>query len=192
MMELADSRPETSADRAGTSRREALPALAHHVAGHAVMSVAVGCPALEARIDGPGEAPEYALPGGGRKLTVRRRLLVALAGHRAEARFLGETYGLFVDEANERLAFDMLHVMREFEEMGLYGTGASAALRGQLGRLLAELFSRPDVWEAVSAVARALLARGRLDAAELRALVPGGITDVGLRLLEETRPAATL
>ncbi len=177
--------------RARTGLRDPLEILAHHVAGHAVMSFAVDSPAVSAAIDGPDESPGYALPAGGRKLTIRRRLLVALAGHRAEARFLGEDYGLFVDEANERLAFDMLHVMREFEEMGLYGTGASAALRGQLGRLLAELFARPDVWEAVSVLARELLARGRLDAAELRSLVPPEIAHIGLRLLDETRPAAT-
>ncbi|QLA15772.1 hypothetical protein [Desulfolutivibrio sulfoxidireducens] len=191
MNHTPDAPLNTDPDSARPSRRDPMETLAHHVAGHVVMSFAVGCPALEARIDGPFEDPGYALPGGGRKLTIRRRLLVALAGHRAEARFLGEAYGLFVDEATERLAFDMLHVMREFEEMGLYGTGASAALRGQLGHLLSELLARPDVWDAVSVVARELLARGRLDAPELRALVPEAIAALGQRLLDESRPAAT-
>ncbi|MDQ7832213.1 MAG: hypothetical protein RDU30_10795 [Desulfovibrionaceae bacterium] len=167
--------------------RDPLTALAHHVAGHVVMSFAVDCPAASAGIDGPDDDPGYALPGGGRKLTIRRRFLIALAGHQAEMLHLGEAFGLYADTANERLAFDMLHVMREFEAMGLRGAGASSRLRGQLGAVLRDLFSRAAVWDRVRDVAEALAARRRLTASELRALIPAEVTVLGTRLLDETR-----
>jgi len=171
-------------------QRDPLQALAHHVAGHAVMSFAVDCPAVSAAIDGPDDDPGYVLPGDSRKLTIRRRFLIALAGHQAETRFLGEAFGLHADLANERLAFDMLHVMREFEALGLRGMGASGLLRGQLGRILADLFGRPAVWDRVADVAGALLVRQRLPIAVLRTLIPAEVTALGVRLLDETRQPA--
>jgi hypothetical protein len=177
-------------DQKRDTARDPMQALAHHVAGHAVMSFAVDSPATSAAIDGPYDDPGYALPGGGRKLTIRRRFLIAMAGHQAETRFLGEAFGLHADTANERLAFDMLHVMREFEALGLRGMGASALFRGQLGRVLGDLFGRAAVWDRVVDVAEALLSRRSLTAAELRGLIPCEVTTLGLRLLDETRTQA--
>jgi hypothetical protein len=168
--------------------RDPMQALAHHVAGHVVMSFAVGRPAVSAAIDGPYDDPGYALPGDGRKLTIRRRFLIAMAGHQAETRFLGDAFGLFADTANERLAFDMLHVMREFEALGLRGMGASALFRGQLGRVLGDLLGRAAVWDRIVDVAEALMARRSLTAVELAGLVPAEVTTLGLKLLDETRP----
>ena len=77
-----------------------------------------------------------------------------------------------LDAANERLAFDMLGVVRTFEEIGMKGTGASDSLRQELLDMLIGIFAEEAVWRSVAAVAEALKRQGRLAPAEVRALAP--------------------
>lgn len=147
-------------------------AKAYHQAGHAVMTFMLGCPATRLELCPEDGALGYDLPDDPGRLSVRNWLLISLAGHHAEIKFLGPQYATTMYETTARLAFDMIDILRVFEKRGLKSAGVSEHLRGKLGKMLATLFNEDAVWQAVHNTAEALDAQSSLDAASLESLIP--------------------
>lgn len=147
-------------------------AKAYHQAGHAVMAFMLGFPATRLELCPEDGALGYDLPEDLVRLSVRNWLLITLAGHHAEIKFLGPKYATAMYETPARLAFDMIDILRAFEKRGIKSAGVSEHLRGKLGKMLATLFNEEAVWQAVQNTAEALNARSLLDAASLFNLIP--------------------
>jgi len=142
-------------------------AAAYHEAGHAVAALAYRLPVVEARLQGDGGEVRFDQAAA----TQRQLAVVTAAGPVAELRRCGgiDLHGAWgrggrgsdrrlLDAAADRLAGRLDAAARQHLLDGI----ASAA-----HRLLG------DHWPAVTAVARALLRRGRLSGAALRRVVRG-------------------
>jgi hypothetical protein len=159
------------------SRAGEVDQVARHEAGHVVVGHLLGLELIDADLEADREGgrghtrfahpgswfdPKPGAPTAEERAFVERVLTTFMAGSAAEQRAGGadpQGAGYDLDESARRWAGYLASPER-----------ARSLLREHRERAAA-LLERPEVWRAVEAVASALVARGRLDAADALALV---------------------
>lgn len=174
---------------------------ARHVAGHVVVALALGLTVPRARLDGGFGEPEFDLDGDTRRLTVRGLLALNLAGRAAEAATRAGPDGnaccpppddvpekVLKDAATERLAMDMLTVLKTFEALGLRGMGMAEPYRVSLSAALADFFEREAAARSLSALAGLLCVKGAISFPDIAPLAEPEALSTELRAAFEAYP----